>query len=101
MNTNQATHFTQGEILETQLDVSLSPQQAIDLIVMLTAGISHNGLNENVTLRIEHRKHFNAVLDNGIHADTTAPYVEFSDNFLRQVGAEVKYISAVTTGEGE
>ena len=93
-NKEQATFFSAEEILETSLSLSLSPEQAMDLIVMLTAGLQHNGLDKNVTLRIDHRKHFTPV-------GSSEPFVKLFDNSMRQVAAQVLYMSSITTGEGE
>lgn len=94
LDKKQATRFIEKEILETELSLSLSPEQAMDLIVMLTTGLQINGLDENVTLRIDHRKYFTPV-------GSTEPFVKFTDNSMRQVAAQVEYMSAITSGEGE
>jgi hypothetical protein len=92
LHRKQATRFIEKEILETELSLSLSPEQAMDLIVMLTTGLSHNGLDENVTLRIDYRKYFTPV-------GSTDDFVKFTDNSMRQVAAQIEYISAITTRE--
>jgi hypothetical protein len=91
MLTNESKVFSNKQIIETQMRVSFTPEQAMKLVVMLTSEMSTKGLDDNLSLNIKYEK---------LLSGDRAPVVEF-EGFMGSVNSKLQGAYTAVMGEGE